>query len=564
VKIAALFCTAVFLVGRVLPCTANDDGQRLERVKRLYSEQDFEQAAHEAQGPAEQPAELDYYAGMSLARLERWKEAKQAFSAGARKAPTDARFLTERAGAEYKLDDFRAAKKDLRRALRLAPDDSYLSEFLGTIYLLEGNLEAALKYWNPLEKPRLTAVDISPPARTDKSLLDRAVRFAPPQTLERDRLLETNALLENLDVFPRRRTELTPNGDDGYKATLRLTERSGWGTNAIDGAISLLRGLPYETVYPSWVGIAGKAVNFNSLARWDSEKRRVAANLEFPLFHRPARRVRLFLDYRNENWNLSNSFFGAPTAIGNLNLRRFSGGVELHGVESGWWDWTAGLEAVSRELRNVPIGLPRSAAPFFTTGRSLDAYIGVHRWLLRLAERRFTVEGSGEVLGGRNYATGLAAFGSVKGEVSTVWLPKARGEDFAFVSHLRGGSTFGDVPLDLLNELGVERDNDLWMRGHDGTTNGRKGNAPLGRRYILWNSELNKSVYDSGFFRVQVGPFFDTGAVTDASGLFGSQKWLFDTGVQAKVRVLGSVSVVLSYGRDLRNGKGLFYATTAR
>jgi hypothetical protein len=120
------------------------------------------------------------------------------------------------------------------------------------------------------------------------------------------------------------------------------------------------------------------------------------------------------------------------------------------------------------------------------------------------------------------------------------------------------------VPLDLLYELGVERDNDLWMRGHDGTVGGRKGNAPLGRRYVLWNSELNKNVYDSGFFRVQVGPFFDTGAIADSSGLFGSQKWLFDTGIQAKVRVLGSVSVVLSYGRDLRNGKGLFFATSTR
>jgi hypothetical protein len=120
------------------------------------------------------------------------------------------------------------------------------------------------------------------------------------------------------------------------------------------------------------------------------------------------------------------------------------------------------------------------------------------------------------------------------------------------------------VPLDFLYELGVERDNDLWMRGHDGTVDGRKGNAPLGRRYVLWNSELSKNVYDSGFFRLQVGPFFDTGAVADSTGLFGSQKWLFDTGIQAKVRVLGSVSIVLLYGRDLRNGKGLFFATATR
>src|SRR5262245_6462192 len=211
-KTSAFSLAVLVLVSFAYPCAAADDVERLERVKRLYSEQKWEEAAREARGPAEQPAELDYYAGMALARLERWKEAEQAFSAGARKAPTDARFLTERAGAEYKLNDFRAAKKDLRGALRLAPDDSYVPEFLGTIYLLEGNLEAALKYWNRLEKPRLTAVEVSPPARMEKILLDHAVLFAPPQTMQRDALLKTDALLENLGVFPHWRTELSPNG----------------------------------------------------------------------------------------------------------------------------------------------------------------------------------------------------------------------------------------------------------------------------------------------------------------------------------------------------------------
>src|SRR5262249_24581381 len=275
----------------------------------------WEQAAREARGPAEQPAELDYYRGMSLARLERWAEARDAFSAGARKAPSDARFLTERAGAEYKLNDYGAAKKDLSTALRLNPEDTYIAEFLGTIYLLEGNLEAALKYWNKLGKPKLTGVVVSPPAKTDKLLLDRAVGFAPPQTLERDALLKTDALLENLGVFPGTRTELTPEGDDGYKATLRLTERDGWGATPLDGAISLLHGLPYETLFPSWYGMGGRAIKADSLARWDSEKRRFAANVEFPLFRQPSKRLRVFFDARNENWNLSKSFFGGTAPI---------------------------------------------------------------------------------------------------------------------------------------------------------------------------------------------------------------------------------------------------------
>jgi hypothetical protein len=563
-KIFGFFLTVLFCVGLARPCAAADDGQRLEVVKKLYSEQKWEEVARETRGPAEQSAELDYYAGMALARLERWSEARDAFSAGARKAHADVRFLTERAGAEYKLGDYSTAKNDLREALRLDPADSYVPEFLGTIYLLEGNLEAALKYWNKLEKPKLRAVEVSPPPKTDKVLMNRAVGFALPQVLERDALLKTDAVLENLGVFSQWRTELAPNGEDGYKATLKLTERTGWGATPLDGAISLLRGLPYETVFPSWYGIGGQAINFDSLARWDSEKRRFGANLEFPLFRQPSKRVRVFFDARNENWNLSNTLLGGTTPITNLNMRRFAGGAEIYLVESGWWDWTVGVEAISREFRNVPVGLPSGAAPFFTNSRSVDAWIGARRWLLRIPERRFTLEGTGEARGGRLYAAGLGAFGSLNGGLTARWLPKPRGEDFEFVGRLRGGETFGDVPLDLLYGLGVERDNDLWMRGHDGTVDGRKGNAPLGRRYVLWNSELNKNVYDSGFLRLQVGPSFDTGAAADSSELFGSQKWLFDTGVQLKMRVLGSVSVVLSYGRDLRNGKGLFFATSTR
>jgi len=73
---------------------------------------------------------------------------------------------------------------------------------------------------------------------------------------------------------------------------------------------------------------------------------------------------------------------------------------------------------------------------------------------------------------------------------------------------------------------------------------------------------LNKTIYDGTLVRVQLGPFVDSGAIADSTGLFGSNKWLFDTGVQARIRVLGGVWVVLSYGRDLRNGKGAFYGTT--
>ena len=458
---------------------AADDAERLRSVKNLYEQNNWAEVAREAQGPAEQSADFDYYAGMAFSHLDRWREARDAFSNGARKAPGDARFLTERAGAEYKLNDFSAAKRDLRRSMRLDPSDSYVAEFLGTIYLLEGNLEAALKYWNLVNKPRLAAVAAIPVPKTRKRLLDRAIQFSVPAVLNSDSFLKTDALLANLQVFPNWRTEISPvtsspNNDD-YKATLRLTERNGWGSSLLDGAISLLSGLPYETIYPSYYNVRGDAINFDSLLRWDSQKRRVSALAEFPLFQQPAQRLRIFIDARDENWNLSRTFSGGSTPLTNLNLKRFAGGAELHLVESARWDLTAGFEAISREFRNVPAGLAAVAVPFFTDGRTLDAWLGARRTLLRVPERRFTLDSQAEVRAGRNYGSGLGAFASLNGQLKSRWLPKARGDDYEFLSRLRGGDTFGDVPLDQLFQLGVERDNDLWLRGHSGTLDGRKG-----------------------------------------------------------------------------------------
>ncbi len=551
------FVLAILLLGFVCAANGADDVLRLETVKKLYEQQKWEEVLRAARGPTDQSADFDYYAGMALSHLERWKEARDVFSAGAQKKPHDARFLTERAGTEYKLNDFRFAKKDLRRAMRLGVTDSYLPEFLGTIYLLEGNIEAALKYWNIADKPRLAAVEATASPKTDKMLLERAVLFSPPGTFELDSFLKSDALLENLGEFPGRRTELAPvpssnrKDSDEYKATLHLNERNGWGSSFLDGAISLLRGLPYETVFPSDYNLRGEAVNLDSLLRWDAQKRRAAATFSMPFFRQPGKRLRLWFDARNENWNLSRTFSGNPVPISDLKMKRYAGGVEFHVVESGRWDLTLGAEGVSREFVNVPAGVAKSAKPFFADGRSADAWVGAHRSLIRVPERR-------------NYGSGLGAFSSVRGALKSRWLAEARGDDYEFLATLRGGNTYGKVPLDELFQLGVERDNDLWLRGHAGALAGRKGAAPLGRRYVLLNSELNKTAYDGAFFRIQIGPFFDSGAIADSTDLFGSRKWLFDAGVQARVRVMGSVSVILSYGRDLRGGKGVFYGNAIR
>jgi len=541
----------------------NDD-DRLASAKRAYSEKNWEETARISAGPTEQAAELDYLRGMALMHLERCKEALEAFSAGQSKAPRDPRFLTERAGAEYRLKNYPPAKRDLRAVLRLNPKDEYALEFLGTIYLLEGNLDAALKYWNTIEKPELARATLEPVPRLTQELTSSAVAFSAPQVLTEKAWLTTKARLINLGVFPQSRLELVPAGDTDYSATLHLTELNGWGSSKWAGLFSLLSGAPYQTVYPDWYNLGERAVNFSSLVRWDAQKRRVFATLSSPMEGRADRVVSLFVDARNENWNLSQTFTGSASPLSDLNLRRIAAGAEFRFVMNGNWSWTAGAGFIARIFQNEGTVLSPASAPFFTDGNSMEAWLNAKRMLLRVPERRFALEGSAESRFGRGFKDELGPFGSLGGTLQAKWLPHAQGEDNAVHFRVRGSSMFGNVPFDQLFELGLDRDTTLWLRGHSATIDGKKGQAPLGRRYVLFNSEYDKLIYDDGLFRFQAGPFVDMGKITDPSGFFGDPRWLVDTGVQVKLKVLGSVSVVLSYGRDLRNGRGAFFGTTER
>ena len=540
------------------------DAARLAEAQRAFDQGHYDEAMRLSRGAADQLADLDFLAGLALAKLQRWREARAALLQGHRKAPQQARFLVELAGVDYKLKNASLAKRELRSALKLDPKDRYTLEFLGTLYFLDGNIEAALKYWNAIEKPRLRKVSVAPPPTLDPALLQNAIVFNAPQILTGDALLGAEARLDNLEIYPHRREELIPSGDGNYDATFHMQERNLWGDTWWQGALTWLSGLPYATVYPQVFNLDREAINVTSLLRWDSEKRRAFVDGSMPLLHQSKYRLHIYFDGRNENWNLTNTFFGGGPALSDLNVRRVAGGAELRSVMSGRWSWSTGIEVANRSFRNLTPEATRSAAgkTFFTDGNSISYWGRVDRSLLRVPKHRFTIDGSGEGRVGRVFATGFGSYGAVRGSLTAHWLPQAKSDDYEMLTRVRAGEAFGDIPFDELYQLGVERDdNDLWLRGHAGTVDGRKGAAPLGRRYFLANWEIDKRVYSNGIFTVKLGPFVDNGAIADSSGLFGSQKWLWDTGAQCKIRVLSSVTVVLIYGRDLRGGKNVFYGT---
>jgi hypothetical protein len=189
------------------------------------------------------------------------------------------------------------------------------------------------------------------------------------------------------------------------------------------------------------------------------------------------------------------------------------------------------------------------------------AQLGCTLW--REPERRSSVDAGISSQAARLWSQREESFERVQGSLRWHWFPQAEGNDYEMQQQFRAGKTFGTVPFDELFMLGLERDNDLWMRGHIGTRDGRKGSAPLGRDYFLSNWETDKKIYGNGIVTLQLGPFLDAGKITDPSIGLGSHEWLCDIGLQAKLRVLGT-GVVFSYGKDLRSGNNAFYLATLR
>ncbi len=556
-----LLAILLFPSGYTVSQVASSYADRLSEVRQLYEAERWNDIVQAVPESPDEEVELQLYRGLALARMNRWEEAEKTFEAGLQRHPRDARFLVELAGIAYREKRFAKAKRYLRRSLAINRQDDYANNLLASIYFLQDNLEAALKYWNRAGKPELSDLAFEPRPKLSPLLLDRAFAFSRGSTWSRDQFLTTGAQLESLNLFRRMRFELEAQPEGSFDLKFHGGERNAWGATNWEGLLSLLRGLPFESVYPEFYDLGGKGLNWRSLVRWDDEKRRVCTEISAPVGENPAFRYRFYFQGLNENWNLTNTI--APATLAGVNVEKAVAGAGIQHIVSGRWQWDAGAEYSYREFRN-PLGVPTQAALFFTNGSAIAVRSTIQRSLIRFPEARFTLDSSatGEI--GTFFEGPLNRYGRIRGSLQAHWLPKSEGDDFETQFSLRAGYTFGNVPFDELFMLGFDRDNDLWMRGHPGLRDGEKGNAPLGRNYVLVNAETDKIVYRGTLFTVKAGPFLDSGDIYDPSGYFGSSRWLWDTGIQAKFRVLGSFEFVIGYGKSLRSGQNSFFTTVSR
>src|SRR5581483_5092711 len=99
---------------------------------------------------------------------------------------------------------------------------------------------------------------------------------------------------------------------------------------------SSFRGIAYQTVQPELHDFAGSGANWNSLLRWDAQKRRAGMSLVGPLFYQAKWRYRWYADARSETWNSGNP--------GDFRLRRLATGLQFQAIPSWRLSWSTGVE----------------------------------------------------------------------------------------------------------------------------------------------------------------------------------------------------------------------------
>ena len=496
---------------------------------------------------------------MALASLEQWQEAERSFRKGQIKAPHDKRFPLELGGIAFRQGNRSEARTLVRQALRLDPDDSYANDFLATLYFLSGNVEAALKYWNRIGKPNIEEIRSDPHPRVNPVLLDRAFAAAPASLLPLDDFLRTRDRIGSLEIFSPYRLELDPRRDGKFDLVFRPQERNGWGSAGTERMLHLARGIPYQTLHLEVFNLKRSAVNSISLIRWDAEKRRAFTSLSGPLEGDPKWRFRIHLDGRRENWDLSQNIREVALPATEFSLQKLEAGAELGSRTNGRWEWSSAAEVSHRQFMNPP-----EQSTLFTEGLALKYRFQVNGRILATPERRLTIAPFAAAEMAKIFAASGNTYSKIQGGLGWRWHARAQGDDYLMTGQFRAGKIAGEPPFDELFNLGLDHDQEFWFRGHPGTHNGKKGSGPLGRDYLLVNFEFDKEIYNNGIWRLSSGPFLDAGKVYDRRTSFGFEKWLCDAGIQAKIRILGALTVVLLYGRDLRSGGNTFYFDTAR
>jgi hypothetical protein len=452
--------------------------------------------------------------------------------------------LIELASQSYRSGDREQAKLYLGKLLKGNPTDHYANHFLGAIFLMEGNLEAALKYWNRIGEPRIEQIRMHPAPSVDPVLMDRVFAMAPASRLLLKDYLETESRLDRMGIFKRYQFQLRPRSESPtFDLVLRPQASKGILQSKLKIAALVARGFLTNTVAPKFLNIDGTAINSTSFLSWDKHRSRISSSVSLPVSRDPNSRLRMFTDHKFETWSLGSD----------VELRKSELGIEADKVWNDRMTSISGAKASNRKYSGLP-----SDSPDLTDGWVIEAFGQINISLMRVPEKRLILASTASAEMGKFVSTDPAnSYVQFASSLNFAWFPHALDEDLATSASLQFGQSLGDTPFDEFFNLSADEGIDLRLRAHRSRRD-KYGENPFGTRFVLMNFDISKTLVKTGKVQWKMSPFADAAHINRTEFWPGPQ-WFMDVGVESGFQILKSLELTVTYGKDLRTGRNVVY-----
>ena len=133
---------------------------------------------------------------------------------------------------------------------------------------------------------------------------------------------------------------------------------------------------------------------------------------------------------------------------------------------------------------------------------------------------------------------------------------------------IKAGTSRGRLPVEEYFILGLDTAASHVLRGHTASKHGRYGSGPMGTDFALVNTEFEHrlavlplfNLANLPYVEIKAEVFVDAAKTFDRARLFKQGKLLVDAGAGLKLQT-PTRSLNLTYGRSLREGSSVFYAS---
>jgi hypothetical protein len=506
---------------------------------------------------AQQPSADGYlYLGIAYGHTRERKRAEDTLKEGSGKFPQDPRFHNELAGVYLAANDLDTARRSLRDALAVDPDNKYATDLLATVDMSMGNVRAALALWNKDGRPVVGDILHNAHFEFENWTVERAVAFRKGNTLTWSQWRTTEARLWESQLYSNVGVEIEPTQQpDEYTVVVRTVPKSGTVEQYV---MPLLETAFFQYPQVRLSNIGNTAVSLNAGYRFADNRHRANLGVRVPL---PAPGL-LFFEaqgiFRSERWDISRPAIDNGT---DYRFRYQSTGIrtEVKHIPHYRVELGAGFEYRNRTTGGAP--LPALSVDSRNTGKLLfEASVipADGRYRSRVHGETFLARKS--LLGDMNYSGGTLEWNNhyAVDPVSGMNLDVT----------VKGGVSRGEVPIDDYFILGLDQNAGNLLRGHNAVSSrGHYGHAPMGTSFALVNTTVDRRIRRFPIFNTLNVPFadlkwlvfMDGAKVWDRAHVFEAGKLLVDVGAGFKLETPTRM-FSLTYGRSLRDGTGALAA----